>query len=178
MRKRLLLIGLVILALGLIGTSLSTLYEQVEFMPSQNQPKVKVFYGFPLSWHGYSLMEMPIPSFTPPPLEYDYWFSSESLLLDAVFWFAISLFASVAAMKSVKILLKTIAPKVVATYFLASASFSIVGVSLFFFSCEDFGLRLYAIGLFLLAATYYQSLIGTRRTPQKSKIAVTKFCAC
>jgi hypothetical protein len=38
----------------------------------------------------------------------------------------------------------------------------------------DLGLRLYAIGLFLVAATFYQSLVGEGRTSQKSRIAITK----
>jgi hypothetical protein len=40
---------------------------------------------------------------------------------------------------------------------------------------EDLGLRLYAIGLFLVAATFYQSLAGEGRTSQKSKIAIKSF---
>jgi len=169
------LIALAILTLGLVGISLSTLYEQYEseFLGT-NFPlglwKTSYGYGFPLGWYGYSFtfitgMQVPIGPVPAPPKVY--WFSLESLLLDAAFWFAISFSVCVASTKSVEILLKTTASKVVVTYFLASASFSIVGLSLFFFSYEDLGLRLYAIGLFLVAATFYQSLVGERRTSQK-----------
>jgi len=174
MRKRLLLIALMILALGLIGTGLSTLYENDEPIESQ-QPfpsaAFKVSYGIPLAWHGYSVA---YTGWIPWGFLSEYWFSLEYLLLDAAFWFAISFLVCVATLKSVSVLLKTIASKTVVTYFLASASFSIVGVSLFFFGYEDLGFRLYAIGLFLVAATCYQSLVGKRRTSQSSKIAITK----
>jgi hypothetical protein len=39
----------------------------------------------------------------------------------------------------------------------------------------DLGLRLYGFGIFLVAGTFYQSLVGERRTSQKSKITITKF---
>ena len=171
-KRTAILIALAILILGLVGTGLSTLYEQNEQVYlGTNFPlglwKISHGNGFPLWWYGYSFTFImgnqepfgPVPA---PPMVY--WFSLESLVLDAAFWFAISFFVCVASTKSVEIILKTTASKVVATYFLASASFSIVGLSLFFFSYEDLGLRLYAIGLFLIAATFYQSLVGERRT--------------
>jgi uncharacterized membrane protein YfcA len=73
------------------------------------------------------------------------------------------LFVSATSVKSVQILLKTIASKVVVTYFLASATFSIVGSCLYLFGYEDLGLRLYAFGMFLVAATFYQSLVGKKK---------------
>jgi hypothetical protein len=163
MRKGLFLTALAIILLGLVGTSLSTYYEQVEFIPSQNQPwgAVKVSYGFPLLWHGYSGLLSPLPGAIG---NREYWLSLESLVLDSLFWFAISFCVCISTMISVKILLKTTASKTVVTYFLASASFSVVGLSLFFFSYEDLGLRLYAIGIFLVAATYYQSVVEERKT--------------
>lgn len=159
------LVALVILAFGLTGTGFSGLYVQNQFVIVANTGIVKASYGFPLSWHGYlqnySLQLHPHWGDVNPPKVY--WLSLGSLLLDAAFWFAISFFACVATMKSVKILLRTIASKVVVTYFLASASFSIAGLSLYLFSYEDLGLRLYCIGLFLVAATFYQSLIRQKK---------------
>jgi hypothetical protein len=117
MRKKSALIALVILAFGLIGTALSTLYVQNEFLlhtvhfgdPSAEAWKFS--YGFPLGWYGYSQQQVwsanPIPKF--------YWFSLGSLLLDAAFWVAISFFVSLAAIKSVNILRKTRASKISGT---------------------------------------------------------------
>jgi hypothetical protein len=105
MRKKSLLIALAILALGLIGTSFSELYVQNQIVHATNEDTVNVSYGFPLSWHGYSqsyLHRMIAVSFPE-----NYWFSLESLLLDAAFWFAISFFLCIATMKSVNILHKT-----------------------------------------------------------------------
>ena len=166
----LILVALAILAFGLIGTGFSGLYVQNQFVIVANTGIMKVSYGFPLSWHGYSqnyslqLHPLDWGDVIPPKV---YWLSLGSLLLDAAFWFAISFFACVATMKSVKILLRTIASKVVVTYFLASASFSVVGLFLYLFSYEDLGLRLYGIGLFLVAATFYQTLLRERKTSQK-----------
>jgi hypothetical protein len=159
------LVAVAILALGVIGTSLSTLYKQNEYIGYPPMVTFKESYGFPLGWHGYSVTEGSAIPVIPPPLTY--WFSLESLLLDAAFWFAISFFACVATMKSVKVLLRTIASKVVVTYFLASASFSVVGLSLYLFSYENLGLRLLGFGIFLVVATFYQSLAGERKTSQK-----------
>jgi hypothetical protein len=168
MRKSSLLIALIILALGLVGTSLSTLYEKNEYIGSPLSPPetFKMSYGFPLGWHGYSLLigrTIVLPQFLHPA----YWFSLESLLLDGVFWFAISLFASAVTMKSVQMLLKTIASKVVVTYFCASASFLVVGLCLYLSTYQDLGLRLYVFGTFLVAATFYQSLAGEKKARAK-----------
>ena len=57
--------------------------------------------------------------------------------------------------------------KVVVMYFFSSASFLVVGLSLCLFSYEDLGLRLFGIGLFLVVATFCQSLVGERKTSQK-----------
>jgi hypothetical protein len=112
MRKKSALIALVILALGLIGTSLSTLYKQNEHVGDITARIVtfKVSYGFPLSWYGYSRTSMGMPTFSPIPEIY--WFSLESLLLDAAFWFAISFSVCIATMKSVNMLRKARASKI------------------------------------------------------------------
>jgi hypothetical protein len=173
------LVALASLGLGVIGTALSTLYEQNEWILFQGET-FKVSYGFPLAWMGYSQNYPPI-HLDPPqwpfgpiviPLK-TYWFSLGSLLLDAAFWFAISFFVCGTTMKSVKILLRTIASNVVVTYFLASASFSVVGLSLNLFSYENLGLRLYGFGLFLIAATFYQVLVRERRTSKKHFPAIS-----
>jgi len=112
MRKKTVLIVLVILALGLIGTGLSTLYEHDELFGSMLGGTFKASYGFPLGWHGYSTnYGGPIRLFpsTPPPV--DYWFSLESFLLDTVFWFAISSIGCIATIKSMNILHKARAAK-------------------------------------------------------------------
>jgi hypothetical protein len=170
-RKRtVFLVVLTTLALGLVGTSLSTLYEQDVLMLPKNQETItfKVSYGFPFAWHGYSITEPNFPPHMPgatynPTYNPTYWFSLESISLDGLFWFTISFFVSATAVKSVQMLLKTIASKVVVTYFLASASFSIVGSCLYLFSYEDLGLKLYAFGMFLVVASFYQSLIGKKK---------------
>ena len=166
-KRTVILVVLVTLALGLIGTSLSTLYEQNEW--TELYIILKVSYGFPMAWHGYSqnysqnysqFQLGPPPLVNPPKI---YWLSLGSLLLDVAFWFAISFCLCIPTITSMKILLKTTASKIVITYFLASVSFSVVGLSLFFFSYEDMGLRLCVIGLFLVAATFYQSLVGEKK---------------
>jgi hypothetical protein len=86
--------------------------------------------------------------------------------------------------------------RIVAMYFFASLTFLLAGLALSMFAqiqalevtfpqigywirtvypYRDLGLRLYTIGLFLVAATFYQSLVGEGRASQKSKIAVAKF---
>ena len=118
MRKKSALIALVILALGLVGTVLSTLYMQNEFIgeatPAGAVGTFKVFYGFPISWYGYSVTDT-IGGFTTHfwgiSLPKIYWFSVGSLLLDAAFWIAISSFACIAIIKSVNILHKARASK-------------------------------------------------------------------
>jgi hypothetical protein len=109
MRKKTVLIALVILALGLVGTGLSTLYTRYEgtrepyIIKSSGLPitTFKVSYGFPLVWHGYSLI---YKGWIPWGFPSEYWFSLESLLLDAAFWFAISFFGSFVAIKSARAL--------------------------------------------------------------------------
>jgi len=109
MRKKNALIVLVILALGLVGTVLSTLYQQNELIDmTASKSTLKVSYGFPLGWHGYSLIYR---GWSPWGFPSEYWFSLGSLLLDATFWIAISFLVSLAAMKSVSILRKTRASK-------------------------------------------------------------------
>ena len=104
MRKKSVLIALVILALGLVGASLSTLYEHDERFGSMLGGTFKASYGFPLGWHGYST------NYGGPPLVYPstwpvfYWFSLESFLLDTAFWVVISFFVSLAAIKSAQAL--------------------------------------------------------------------------
>lgn len=94
MRKKTALIVLVILALGLVGASLSALYEHGELTQGTLLGGTfKASYGFPLGWHGYST------NYGGPPLVYPstwpvfYWFSLESFLLDIAFWSAITSFA-------------------------------------------------------------------------------------
>ena len=95
MRKRIRQIALVIIAFGLIGTSLSTLYERSETQFLLLGRRVSYGYGFPIWWYGYSLtyfmstiLQEPV-AWTPPRV---YWFSLGPLLLDVVFWFAVSFF--------------------------------------------------------------------------------------
>lgn len=108
MRKNTVLIVLAILALGLIGTGFSALYEQGEFIvDSFPMGTIKVSYGFPLVWYGYSYAEVMIPVSTPR----SYWFSLESFLLDIAFWVTISFLVWVATMKSVSMLRKRRASK-------------------------------------------------------------------
>jgi hypothetical protein len=56
MRKKSALIVLVVLAFGLVGTGLSTFYQQDGYFVNIAASKVTftVSYGFPLGWHGYS----------------------------------------------------------------------------------------------------------------------------
>jgi len=107
MRKKSVLIALAILALGLIGTGLSTLYKQNEYIGEPPVVTFKESYGFPLGWQGYSFTETGIPYnnyWEIPHSPRVYWFSLESLLLDAAFWFAISFFVSFTAIKSARAL--------------------------------------------------------------------------
>jgi hypothetical protein len=119
MRKKSALIALAILALSLIGTSLSALYQQqdeqtTEITADEHMSTFKVSHGLPVGWYGYtqtrwwSTSHTNIP-YNPPEI---YWFSLESLLLDAAFWFAISFFVCIATMKSVNKLRKTRASKI------------------------------------------------------------------
>jgi hypothetical protein len=117
MRNKTVLIALVVLALGLVGTGLSALYQQqdwqtTEITTDKHMETFKESHGFPLSWYGYTQTTIWYlshwnPPYNPPKV---YWFSLESLLLDASFWFAISFFVSI-AIKSVSILHKARASK-------------------------------------------------------------------
>ena len=114
MRKKTALIVLVILALGLIGTSLSTLYIQSEHVEdfTANTVTVNVSFGFPLAWHGYSRTNDIVFQKHTKFWDSDiHWFSSESLLVDVAFWFAISFFVCLIAIKSVNMSHKRVASK-------------------------------------------------------------------
>jgi hypothetical protein len=117
MRKKTALMILIILGFGLIGTSLSTLYTQNEFnrdiKATTRNDTFKVSHGFPVGWYGYTQTSIwYLFHWTPPSISPKiYWFSPESLLLDAAFWLAISFFVCVATMKSVNILHKRRASK-------------------------------------------------------------------
>jgi hypothetical protein len=90
--------------------------------------------------------------------------------------------------------------RIVAIYFFVSLSLLVVGLSLSLYTTqtfgsiyigapgipghveftyvrpyEDLGLGLYGFGIFLVAATFYQSLAGEKRTSKKSKIDIAKF---
>jgi hypothetical protein len=105
MRKKTLFIVLVILTFGVIGTILSTFYEKSEYL-GNNFPfgLTKVSYGFPLAWRGYSYYVVTQGPRSAPMAN---WFSLESLLLDAVFWFVISFFVSISTVQLGNILRKT-----------------------------------------------------------------------
>jgi hypothetical protein len=92
------LIALIVLALGLVGASLSTLYEHDEYSGLIGGT-FKASYGFPLGWYGYSTNYGGAPLVIPlrPPVFY--WFSLEAFLLDVAFWFGISFFVSLVAIK-------------------------------------------------------------------------------
>jgi len=89
MRKTALIV-LAILALGLVGASLSALCEYDERTGTLGGT-FKASYVFPLGWHGYST-NYGGPLLRPRP-HLDYWFSLESFLLDIAFWSAITSFA-------------------------------------------------------------------------------------
>jgi hypothetical protein len=107
LRKKSVLIVLVILAIGLVGTGLSAFYMQNEYSADTTVTKFtdKISHGFPLGWYGHS------DTWGGIPFSATYWFSLESLLLDAAFWVAISFFVSFGAIKSVNRLHKTRASK-------------------------------------------------------------------
>jgi hypothetical protein len=105
MRKRTLLVAMAILAFGLIGTTLSAMYQQPNELILKTLWTVKVSYGFPLSWYGYSEQIVSLDGKT------IYWYSVESLLIDAAFWLAISFFLCVATLKLVNISQRTRASK-------------------------------------------------------------------
>jgi hypothetical protein len=155
---------------------------------SKMTPSSVLWFSTKVAWYSVTYK-----GWIPWGFPFGYWFSLESLILDAAFWFAISFFACLVTMKSVKILRKTIASKilpsinVVVMYFLFSLSFLVAGLCLssvtqsiniglgpppldFEFLSHpylDLGLRLYGFGIFLVAATFYQSLVGERKTSEK-----------
>ncbi len=94
-----------VIALGLIGTRLSTLYRHDEFIGDKTERigTSEVSYGFPFGWHGYSRIEFGLRVRSPPI----YWFLLASLLLDVVFWFATSSVGCIAVIKSMNVLRKT-----------------------------------------------------------------------
>ena len=105
MRNKSVLIILVILASGLIGTGLSALYTQKGYTFTVMTSTLKVSYGFPLGWYGYSQTYGEFITFIPPPRIY--WFLLESFLLDFALYFAVSFFVTFATIKSVKMARKT-----------------------------------------------------------------------
>lgn len=171
MRKKIVLLALVILALGLIGTGLSTIYTRNEYIGEPPVLTFKKSYGFPLGWHGYSSIETGIPYNNywglPPP---SYWFSLESLLLDAAFWFAVSFFVSFVALKSARALnlvaisrASVLGIRTSIMLLVTSLSFIVIGVGLCLVAQTsgfgrmsgylDVGLRLIGSGTFTLIAT-------------------------
>ena len=186
------LISVITLALGVIGTGLSTLLERNERIESS--VIFKASYGFPLAWHGYSqnysLQSAGWGPYIPPKI---YWLSLGSLLLDAVFWFAISFFVCLAVVKSTTTVRKAASKilsviDIVVMYFFASLSFLVIGLGLCLVTQTvymygfpgpngisgvaksalhpylDLGLRLFGFGIFLVAATFYQTLVMERKT--------------
>jgi hypothetical protein len=188
MRRKSVLVVLVILALGIIGTSLSTLYKQNEYIGYPPADTFKESYGFPLGWHGYSITggsAIPVN-----PLPKAYWFSLESLLLDVAFWFTASFFVCLAVVKSATTARKAASKimsviNVVVMYFFLSLSFLVAGLGLslvaenhYFIGWGgglawvehpylDLGSRLFGFGIFLVVATFYQSLVREKKPSQK-----------
>lgn len=105
MRKKSVLVALAIFALGLTGMGLSTLYSQNKYIEYTTTNKVTfgVSYGFPLGWHGHTVTDTRGNRFWGLPPEV-YWFSLESLLANITFWFVISSFVSLSAIKSARAL--------------------------------------------------------------------------
>jgi hypothetical protein len=198
MRKKSILIVLLILAFGLIGIGLSTLYRQNESIVELPIFTFKESHGFPRGWYGYSWTKNMGNWGVPPRV---YWFSLESLLLDAGFWFAISFFVCLAAVKSATTVMKATSKilsviNIAVMYFSASLSFLVVGLclssvtqtigggivnsngisipSLPFVSHPylDVGLRLFGFGIFLVVATFYQSLVRERKIAQKHFLTI------
>jgi len=170
MRKTL-LIALILVAACLIGTGFSSLYQKEDY-PAGLHGTWMTSYGFPAAWHGYSWNEGPIPLFRETPT---YWFSLESLLLDALFWFGISFVAYVVPMKSFRTFGRTLVSKLTVTYFSIGIYSSVVGASIWLLTYEDLGFRLFGIGLFLLVATFYQILLVRRRASQSSRLETTRL---
>jgi hypothetical protein len=98
MRKRALLVAIAVLALGLIGTVGSSLFQQPNEVIFTPYYTVKASYGFPLSWHGYSEQIVSLDG------KAIYWYSVEYLLIDTGLWFAVSFFVCIAILKTASIL--------------------------------------------------------------------------
>jgi hypothetical protein len=173
MRTKSALIVLAVLALGLVGIGLSTLYTQNEYSASITgtieKDVSKVSHGFPLGWYGYTQTYSWNKSYSghwgPPPFVATKisWFSLESLLLDVSFWFAISFFASLTAIRSARTLnLVAIARacvlgmKTSLMLLVMSLFFMVVGVGLCLVAQPylDVGLRLIGSGTIVLIATF------------------------
>jgi hypothetical protein len=167
MRKKSVLIVLVILALGLVGIGLSTLYTQYGYTGDFSKGTFKVSYGFPLVWYGYSVTTGRMPFFGPEV----YWFSLGSLFLDAAFWFAISFFVSFVAIKSARALnlvaiarVGVLGMKTSIMLLVMSLFFIVIGVGLCLVAQTsgfgrtlgylDVGLRLIGSGTVILIATF------------------------
>lgn len=105
MRKRTLLIALAVIALGLIFTGFSGLYTVFQLEGNFWSGISRISYGFPLGWYGHVRRGHP-DGFLPV-----YWFSLESLLVDAAFWIAISSIGCLATIKSMNMFHKTGASK-------------------------------------------------------------------
>ena len=109
LRKKYVLIALAIIAIGFVGTGLSTLYKQHDYINfTGRQATYKESYGFPLGWYGYSYIVGGVPILSPIHV---YWFSLLSLLLDTAFWIAISSVGCIAIVKSMNMLHKARATK-------------------------------------------------------------------
>jgi len=195
MRKKSALFALMILALGLVGIGLSTLYMQEGYSGNEPFVTVKRSYGFPFGWYGYSFTTVIAPVHVPEI----YWFSLGSLLLDAAFWFAISFFVSIAAIKSARalnLIAKTRAGmlglKTSIMLLVVSLSLMVIGVGLCLLSQRkleeiiqvwfgsiipptlirpylDLGLRLIGSGTIALIATFLVMLRKPRNVNALSK---------
>jgi hypothetical protein len=109
LRKKNVLIALAIIAIGFVGTGLTTLYKQHEYIDfTGRQATYKESYGFPLGWYGYSYIVGGVPILSPIHV---YWFSLLSLLLDAAFWVVISSIGCIAIIRSMNMLHKARASK-------------------------------------------------------------------
>jgi hypothetical protein len=93
MKTRTTLIILVAVAVGLVITLVSGLYEQTLFPANLFSGTSKTWGGFPFGWRGYS--QTGHVYYVNPP----YWFSPAFFLVDVVFWFLISSAASFVALR-------------------------------------------------------------------------------
>lgn len=99
MRERTLLIVLMVLALGLVETGLSSLYTQSTIDKLGGTIYIiRVSCGFPFIWYGYETIHQ-LHMFPQESLP-EYWYSLELLLIDAAFWIAISSIACFVAIRA------------------------------------------------------------------------------